>query len=76
MYGWIWRKLPLGVPGKIIGSLLLIAAVGAALWYWVFPAVDPLLPFNDVQVGDPSNSAPASHAPSPSGKGTGDLPGN
>lgn len=75
MYGWIWRKLPLGVPGKIIGSLLLVVAVGAALWYWVFPAVDPLLPFNDVQVGDTS---PASHAPSPSpsGKGNGGLPGN
>lgn len=50
MYGWIWRKLPFGIPGKIIGSLVLIVGAGLLLWYVVFPAVDPILPFNDVQV--------------------------
>jgi hypothetical protein len=50
MYGWIWRRLPFGLPGKMIGSALLIAAVVAVLWFWVFPAADPLLPFNDVEV--------------------------
>ncbi|MDG4816349.1 hypothetical protein O7628_12655 [Micromonospora sp. WMMD956] len=50
MYAWIWRKLPLGVPGKLIGSLLLAAATVALLWYVVFPWAEPLLPFDDVQV--------------------------
>jgi hypothetical protein len=52
MYGWIWRRLPFGLPGKIVGSALLIAAVVAVLWFWVFPAAEPLLPFDDVQVTD------------------------
>jgi len=52
MYLWIWQRLPFGLPGKVIGSFLLIAAVLAALWFWVFPAVEPLLPFDDVQITD------------------------
>ncbi|GAA2651093.1 hypothetical protein [Paractinoplanes durhamensis] len=51
MYAWIWRKLPFGTPGKLLGSLGLIAATGALLWYVVFPWATPLLPFDDVQVG-------------------------
>ena len=47
MYGWIWRRLPFGLPGKLTGSVLLVAAAVALLWYVVFPAVDPYLPFND-----------------------------
>lgn len=47
MYSWIWRRLPYGLPGKIIGSVLLVAAVVLLLWYVVFPAVDAYLPFND-----------------------------
>ncbi|MBM2616815.1 hypothetical protein JIG36_14735 [Actinoplanes sp. LDG1-06] len=51
MYGWIWRKLPGGVWGKTLGSLGMIAATTALLWYVVFPWATPLLPFDDVQVG-------------------------
>ena len=50
MYGWIWRKLPGGVPGKVIGSAILILAVVALLFLVVFPYVDPRLPFSDVTV--------------------------
>jgi hypothetical protein len=50
MYGWIWRHLPFGLPGKIVGSVLLVAVVLAVLWYWVFPAADSWLPSQDVQV--------------------------
>ena len=53
MYAWIWRHLPFGRPGKLAGSVILVAAFVALLWYWVFPAVEPLLPFDDVQVGQP-----------------------
>ena len=52
MYGWIWRGLPGGVPGKLLGSMLLLTAVVALLFLVVFPAVEPLLPFADVTVGD------------------------
>jgi hypothetical protein len=55
VYGWIWRRLPFGIPGKIIGSVLLVAAVAALLWYVAFPAIDPYLPFNDVQVTGPTD---------------------
>ncbi|MGK5679973.1 hypothetical protein [Actinoplanes sp. URMC 104] len=51
MYAWIWRKLPGGLWGKVIGSLGLVAATTALLWYVVFPWATPLLPFDDVQVG-------------------------
>jgi hypothetical protein len=50
VYGWIWRRLPGGVPGKVIGSAILILAVVALLFLVVFPYVDPRLPFSDVTV--------------------------
>lgn len=52
MYAWIWRRLPFGLPGKIIGSLVLLSLVGAMLWFWAFPTAEPLLPFDDVNVTD------------------------
>ncbi|WP_433128004.1 hypothetical protein ACQPWW_00375 [Micromonospora sp. CA-240977] len=64
MYAFIWRKLPFGLAGKLIGSVLLVAATVALLWYVAFPWAEPLLPFDDVQVesGVPvesGDSAPA-----------------
>jgi hypothetical protein len=50
MYVWIWRKLPGGVPGKLLGSLILLVAAVALLFFVVFPWVEPRLPFNDVTV--------------------------
>ncbi len=50
MYGWIWRVLPGGLPGKIIGSTVLIAGVCVLLLFIVFPWVEPMLPFNDITV--------------------------
>ncbi len=52
MYGWIWRRIPFGFGGKLLVSALLIGATVTALWFWGFPAAEPLLPFDDVQVGD------------------------
>lgn len=52
MYAWIWRKLPFGKVGKSIGSVLLIAAAVAGLWFWAFPNVETFLPFDDVNVTD------------------------
>lgn len=50
MYGWIWRTLPGGMPGKVLGSLVLLALAVLLLFTVVFPAVEPLLPFSDVTV--------------------------
>ncbi|WP_422772419.1 hypothetical protein ACN28C_05105 [Plantactinospora sp. WMMC1484] len=73
MYAWIWRKLPFGVPGKLIGSLLITASALALLWYVVFPWAEPLLPFDDVQVtqegGVPGDEPGVDEAP-----GAGDEP--
>ena len=56
MYGWIWRRLPFGTAGRLIGSLLLAALAGVLLWYVVFPWAEPLLPFDDVQVTEESGA--------------------
>ena len=50
MYSWIWRTLPGGRPGKLVGTLLLVAAAVALLFFVVFPAVEPLVPLGDVTV--------------------------
>jgi hypothetical protein len=50
MYSWIWRHLPFGLAGRIIGSLLIVAGVAALLWYQVFPNVEQYMPFTDGQV--------------------------
>ena len=50
MYGWIWRTMPGGLVGKLLGCILLLALVVLLLFVVVFPAVEPLLPFGDVTV--------------------------
>jgi cytoskeletal protein RodZ len=50
VYAWIWRKLPGAVWSKLSISLGMVAAIGALLWYVIFPWATPLLPFDDVQV--------------------------
>ncbi|MEI2766643.1 MAG: hypothetical protein V9F82_13330 [Dermatophilaceae bacterium] len=48
MYGALWRALPGGRPAKILQSVVLVGIVVAVLFVWVFPALAPLLPFEDV----------------------------
>jgi hypothetical protein len=50
MYGWIWRHLPGNTWVRAITSLVLVLAIVFALFQWVFPWAEPLLPFNDVTV--------------------------
>ena len=50
MYSWIWQKLPGGLPGKLVGSAILVLAVLALLFLVVFPYAEPRLPWNDVTV--------------------------
>jgi len=65
VYVWIWRHLPGGLPGKLIGSLVLFLGAVALLLFVVFPKVEHKLPFNDVTIdrGSQSSSSPS---PSPS----------
>ncbi|WP_433116660.1 hypothetical protein [Micromonospora sp. CA-246542] len=58
MYAFIWRKLPFGLAGKLVGSVLLAAATVALLWYVAFPWAEPLLPFDDVQVTQEDSGVP------------------
>lgn len=64
MYVWIWRKLPGGLPGKLAGSLVLLAAAVALLFFLVFPWVEPRLPFNDVTVDQSGTSQSSTVNPS------------
>ncbi len=50
MYAWIWRHLPGNVWVRIAISLVLVMAVVYALFNWIFPWVEPMLPFGDVTV--------------------------
>lgn len=54
MYGWIWRNLPGPTAVRVLLTLILILAVVAVLFVWVFPAVEPLVPFNEQTVGGSS----------------------
>ena len=64
MYVWIWRKLPGGTPGKLAGSLVILAGVVALLLLVVFPWAEPRLPFNNVNVDQPSTQNGPAVSPS------------
>ena len=67
MYGWLWRSFPGGLPGKLLGSLVMLAAALALLFFVVFPRVEPLLPFQDVTVNTgPTSSTTATPLATPS----------
>ncbi len=50
MYGWVWRRLPGPFAVRALIGLLLLALVVVLLFAWVFPWLEPRLPFNDVTV--------------------------
>ncbi len=54
MYVWIWSRLPGGLAGKLVGSVVLAVATLALLFFVVFPWVEPRLPFGDVTVEEGS----------------------
>lgn len=67
MYVWIWRRLPGGLPGKLVGSLVLLTAVVLLLFFVVFPAVEPLLPWTDVTVEQDQDAARVGEEGAPGG---------
>ena len=58
MYAALWRRLPGGRLAKTLQALALLAAVVAVLFLWVFPAVAPHLPFEDVTIEPTTGAAP------------------
>ncbi|WP_426509084.1 hypothetical protein ACPPVO_00305 [Dactylosporangium sp. McL0621] len=82
MYSWLWRHIPFKQwQLKALVSGVLALGVAALLWYQVFPAVEPILPFDDVQVetNDPGaditiESPAPSMAPSAKTGGTSPAP--
>ena len=64
MYGQLWRLLPGPWPAKAVQALILVVAVVVVCFLWLFPAIAPLMPFNDntIQTG-PQTPGPATSDP-------------
>ena len=52
MYGWLWRHPPRPVWGRALVMLLAAFVVAVLCFTTVYPAIAPLMPFNDTTVGD------------------------
>ena len=52
LYGWLWSRLPGSRAVKTFVAVLLMIAVVLILFAWVFPRLEPRLPWVDVTVGD------------------------
>ena len=50
MYAALWRVLPGPARLRAVLLVVLAAAVIAACFTWVFPAVAPYMPFTDITV--------------------------
>jgi len=51
LYGWLWSKLPGGRALRVVLVALIVAAAVVVLFGWVFPWLEPRLPWVDVTVG-------------------------
>ena len=50
MYAWIWKHLPGPVPVRVAIAAALLLGIVAVLFVWVFPWLEPRLPFTNVTV--------------------------
>ena len=57
MYAALWRVLPGPRWVKAVQCLVLVLAVVAVCFVWLFPAVAPYMPFNDNTVETGSQSS-------------------
>jgi hypothetical protein len=51
VYASLWRLLPGPTWLKVVEAVALALGVAFVLLTWVFPAVEPLLPFDEIVVG-------------------------
>jgi hypothetical protein len=56
MYSWIWSRLPGPTGVRVVICLLAFAALVGVLFTWVFPWIEPRLPFTDVTVDGMSST--------------------
>jgi hypothetical protein len=64
IYAAIWRALPGPLAVRVLLAIVLVLAVVAFCFLWLFPRVAPLMPFNDNTV-DPSAAVVVHDAGSP-----------
>lgn len=57
MYPWLWRHLPGPTAVRVLIALVLVVAVVVVLFLWVFPWIEPRLPFTDVTVDEAAAAA-------------------
>ena len=50
MYAALWRVLPGPAWVRVLLLVILAAAVVVACFTWVFPAIEPYMPFTDITV--------------------------
>ena len=56
MYGWIWNHLPGPTAVRALICAVAFAGLVAVLFTWVFPWLEPRLPFTDVTVDGMSST--------------------
>lgn len=52
MYFWIWQRLPGNTPVRALISAALVLLVVFVLFQFVFPWLEPILPFNDSTIDE------------------------
>ena len=52
MYGLLWRSLPGPVWLRVVLLAVLVVAMVGVFFTWVFPAIAPFMPFNDITVDE------------------------
>jgi hypothetical protein len=51
MYGWLWHLLPGGITVRAGTMTVILLAVAAALWFYVFPWASVHLPIDSAGFG-------------------------
>ncbi len=51
MYGWMWHRLPGGTAARAGTMTVIVLAVAAALWFFVFPWASIHLPIDATGFG-------------------------
>jgi len=52
VYAALWRLLPGPTWFRVVEACLLVLVLCAVLLLWVFPAVEPHLPFDEIVIGE------------------------